>query len=97
MKTSPERQIEVEWIKDTAEKFPVKIHIHSYDRVGLLADVAANISKNEANIINAHSKTSQDKTVELFFTIAVEDTDHLKRVLSDIKKVKLVHEVKRIG
>ncbi|MEE8480305.1 MAG: bifunctional (p)ppGpp synthetase/guanosine-3',5'-bis(diphosphate) 3'-pyrophosphohydrolase [Desulfobacterales bacterium] len=97
LKTSPERQIEVEWIKDTAEKFPVKIHIHSYDRVGLLADVAANISKNEANIINANSKTSEDKTVEIFFTITVEDTDHLKRVLSDIKKVKLVQEVKRIG
>ncbi len=97
LKTSPERQIEVEWIKDTAETFPVKIHIHSYDRVGLLADVAANISKNEANIINAHSKISQDKTVELFFTITVGDTDHLERVLSDIKKVKLVQEVKRMG
>ena len=97
LKTSPERQIEVEWIKDTAETFPVKIHIHSYDRVGLLADVAANISKNEANIINANSKTSENKTVEIFFTITVEDTDHLERVLSDIKKVKLVQEVKRIG
>lgn len=97
LKTSPERQIEVEWIKDTAETFPVKIHIHSYDRVGLLADVAANISKNEANIINAHSKISQDKTVELFFTITVGDTDHLERVLSDIKKVKLVQEVRRMG
>ncbi len=97
LKTSPERQIEVEWIKDTAETFPVKIHIHSHDRVGLLADVAANISKNEANIINAHSKIYQDQTVELFFTITVGDTDHLERVLSDIKKVKLVQEVKRIG
>lgn len=97
LKTSPERQIEVEWIRDTAEKFPVKIHIHSYDRVGLLADVAANISKNEANIINANSKTSENKTVEFFFTITVEDTDHLERVLSDVKKVKLVQEVKRIG
>ena len=97
LKTSPERQIEVEWIKDTEETFPVKIHIHSHDRVGLLADVAANISKNEANIINAHSKIYKDKTVELFFTITVGDTDHLERVLSDIKKVKLVQEVKRIG
>lgn len=97
LKTSPERQIEVEWIRDTAEKFPVKIHIHSYDRVGLLADVAASISKNEANIIDANSKTSENKTFEIFFTIAVEDTDHLGRVLSDIKKVKLVQEVKRIG
>lgn len=97
LKTSPERQIEVEWIRDTAEKFPVKIHIHSYDRVGLLADVAANISKNEANIINANSKTSENKTVEFFFTITVEDTDHLERVLSDVKKVKLVQEVKRLG
>lgn len=97
LKTSPERQIDVEWIKDAEETYPVKIRIHSYDRVGLLADVAANISKNEANIIDAHSKISQNKTVDLFFTITVGDTSHLNKVLSDIKKVKLVQEVKRIG
>ena len=97
LKTSPERQIEVEWVKDTEDRFPVKIRIHSFDRVGLLADVAANISKNEANIIDASSKVSENKTVEIFFTIAVEDTNHLNKVLSDIKNVNLVQEVKRIG
>ena len=80
-----------------SETYPVKIRIRSHDRVGLLADVVGNISKNEANILNAQTETLDNKMVHSFFTIDVEDTDHLNRVLSSIKKVKHVLEVKRIG
>ena len=97
LKVNPERQIEVEWNLENAETYPVKIRIRSHDRVGLLADVVSNISKNEANILNAKTETLDNKMVHSFFTIDVEDTDHLRRVLASIKKVKHVLEVKRIG
>ncbi|MDP7416765.1 MAG: RelA/SpoT family protein, partial [Desulfobacterales bacterium] len=96
LKMSPERQIDVEWNIDSGETYPVKIRVRSYDRVGLLADVASNISKTAANILNAKSEANEDKTVTSLFTIVVEDTDHLNKVLSAIKKVKNVQEVKRI-
>jgi len=96
LKISPERQIEVEWSTQNSEKYPVKIRIRSHDRVGLLADVVSNISKNEANILNAKTETMENKIVNSFFTIDVESTDHLDRILSSIKKVKHVLEVKRI-
>ena len=96
LKMSPERQIDVEWNTDTGETYPVKIRVRAYDRVGLLADVAANISKNAANILNAKTEANKDKVVTSLFTIAVEDTDHLNKVLSAIKKVKNVQEVSRI-
>jgi (p)ppGpp synthase/HD superfamily hydrolase len=35
--------------------------------------------------------------VDSYFTIGVEDTSHLERILSAIRKVKLVQDVKRIG
>ena len=35
--------------------------------------------------------------VDSFFTIGVEDTDHLDRIVAAIKKVRLVQDVKRIG
>jgi len=53
LKMNPERQIDIEWNKDVKETYPVKICVSSFDRVGLLADIAANISKSGANILNA--------------------------------------------
>ncbi len=96
LKMNPERQIDIEWNKDVAETYPVKICVSSSDRVGLLADIAANISKSGANILNARTETRETGIVDSFFTLAVEDVGHLDRVISAIKKVKLVHDVKRV-
>jgi guanosine-3',5'-bis(diphosphate) 3'-pyrophosphohydrolase len=97
LKMNPDRQIEVEWNIEKSETYPVRIYIRSHDRVGLLADVVSNISKNEANILNAKTETQENKIVNSVFTIDVEDTEHLSRVMSSIKKVKQVLEVKRIS
>jgi GTP pyrophosphokinase len=97
LKMNPERQIDVNWNEEVQETYPVKIHIRSYDRFGLLADIASNISKNGANILKANSETLENKTVDIFFTLDVENVDHLKKVLSAVKKVKLVQDVQRIG
>ena len=47
-------------------------------------------------ISSANTKRREDKTVDSQFVLAVEDIDHLGKVLSAIKKVKGVLEVKRI-
>jgi guanosine-3',5'-bis(diphosphate) 3'-pyrophosphohydrolase len=97
LRMNPDRQIDVDWSTGNAETYPVRIRIRSIDRVGLLADVVSNISKNDANILNAQTETLSNKMVHSFFTIDVENTDHLKRVLTAIRKVKHVVEVKRVG
>jgi GTP pyrophosphokinase len=97
LRMNPERQIEVEWNEGTRESYPVKIQIISHDRVGLLADVVGNISKYGANILNASSETRENKMVDSYFTIGVEDTDHLEKILSAVRKVKLVQDVRRVG
>ena len=96
LKMNPERKIEVEWNLDTAETYPVKIQVNSIDRVGLLADIAAKISKNDANIISANTTTRENKTVDSMFTLAVQDIRHLQKVISAVKRVKGVLKVKRI-
>jgi guanosine-3',5'-bis(diphosphate) 3'-pyrophosphohydrolase len=97
LQVNPERQIEVAWNDtSTEETYPVKVHIHAFDRVGLLADLAANISKNGANILNVHSEIRDNSTVDSIFTLAIKDTNHLNRVLSAIKKVKQITRVERI-
>jgi len=97
VKTNPERLIDVEWAQKTAETFPVKIVVRALDRMGLLADVAASISKCGANILAANSETSDDKVVSSYFTLAVENTEQLEMVLSGLKNVKQVQEVHRMG
>ncbi|MBW2054802.1 MAG: bifunctional (p)ppGpp synthetase/guanosine-3',5'-bis(diphosphate) 3'-pyrophosphohydrolase, partial [Deltaproteobacteria bacterium] len=96
LKMSPERQIDVEWNVDANDTYPVKIRIRSYDRVGLLADITSNISKNGANILSAHTETRENKIVDIYFTIAVNDTEHLKKVLSAVRKIKHIQAVKRV-
>ncbi|MFO7665467.1 MAG: bifunctional (p)ppGpp synthetase/guanosine-3',5'-bis(diphosphate) 3'-pyrophosphohydrolase [Desulfobacterales bacterium] len=96
LKMNPERQIDVEWNPTSKDLYQVKINVTAHDRVGLLADIASNISKNGANIIGANTVTNENKVVDSFFTLTVKDTDHLKKVLSDLKKVKLVVEAKRL-
>lgn len=97
LRMNPERQIEVEWNQEVTETYPVKIRIISQDRVGLLADVVGNISKFGANILNAKTETRENHVVDSFFTIGVEDTSHLEKIVSAVKKVKHVQEVKRVG
>lgn len=96
LKMNPERQIDVDWDVKRTDTYPVKVGIRSIDRVGLLADIAANISKNEANIQDVNTKTNSNKEVEILLTLSVDDTDHLDKVMSSLKKVKYVQEVKRI-
>ena len=96
LKMSPERQIDVEWNVDIEETYPVKIRVRSYDRVGMLADITSNISKNGANIVSANTETRESKIVDSYFTITVKNTEHLKKVLSTIRKIKHIQEVKRI-
>jgi GTP pyrophosphokinase len=93
---NPERRVDVSWAGDRAQTYPANIRIRSTDRVGLLADVAANISKHSANILSANTKTNDDSTVDSHFTLAVEDIAHLDRVLTALKKVRGVMRVKRI-
>ncbi len=97
LKMNPERQIDVEWNMDSSDLYPVKIYITAYDRVGLLADITSNISKNASNILSANTITKENNAVDCFFTLTVKDTDHMKKILSDLKKTKQVTDAKRIN
>lgn len=97
LKMNPERQIEVVWNQEISETYPVKICIKSTDRVGLLADVVSNISKNNANILSAQTEVKENKIVNSYFTIDVENTEHLNRILASIKKVRHVIDIRRLS
>jgi guanosine-3',5'-bis(diphosphate) 3'-pyrophosphohydrolase len=96
LKMSPERRIDVEWHTEASESFPADFAVTSYDRVGLLSDIVGCITKNEANILRADTKTGSDKHVESNFSVGVRSTEHLKRILASIRKIRNVQGVKRV-
>ena len=96
LKMSSERIIEVDWGSGIQESYPASICIKTDDRHGLLADISAVISKSDINILNAHSETSDEGIGIFYFTIMVESSGQLKKVMAAIRRVKTVNDVKRI-
>jgi len=96
MKMSQERHIEVQWSDSDTESYPASIKVKTDDRFGLLADIAAVISKYKSNILNAQSETRETGLGLFYFTFLVESSEQLRKIMSDIRKVKKVTDVKRI-
>ena len=96
LKMSSERQIEAQWSTEFTESYPASIKVKTDDRFGLLADIASVISKYKSNILNARTETKETGIGLFYFTILVESTEQLRQIMSDIRKVKKVTDVKRI-
>jgi len=96
MKMSKERQIDVQWSGSITESYPASIKVITEDRFGLLADIASVISKYKVNIVNTKSETHYTGLSLFYFTFLVESSDQLRTIMSDIKKIKKVTDVKRI-
>ena len=96
LKMSNERKIDVQWASNISESYPASIRIRTDDRHGLLADIAAVISKAGINILNAHTETSEEGIGVFYFTIMVESSRQLKKVMSELRRVKTVNDVKRV-
>jgi GTP diphosphokinase / guanosine-3',5'-bis(diphosphate) 3'-diphosphatase len=96
LKMSQERLIEVQWSGEYKDSYPASIRIKTDDRFGLLADIASVISKNKANILNARTDTSDTGVAMFYFTIMVESSNQLRKIMSDLRRVKKVMDVKRV-
>jgi GTP pyrophosphokinase len=96
LKMSPERLIDVQWSGEYHDSYPASIRIKTDDRFGLLADIASVISKNNANILSAKTDTSDTGVAMFYFTIMVESSNQLRKIMSALRRVKKVIEVKRV-
>jgi len=96
LKMSPERLIDVQWSGEYHDSYPASIRIKTDDRFGLLADIASVISKNNANILSAKTDTSDTGVAMFYFTIMVESSNQLRKIMSALRRVKKVTEVKRV-
>jgi len=94
---SPERCVDVTWATETQESLPVSILVRSQDQVGLLAKITSAISDSQANIVDLVMSRQEQGGYECTFTLNVNNTDQIKKVIQNIKRIRSVREVRRIG
>jgi guanosine-3',5'-bis(diphosphate) 3'-pyrophosphohydrolase len=90
-----DRRIDVEWSGPKYTLYTVKLALTTEDRRGLLAEVTSVISDVHSNIQNIQAHTGGERaTIDV--TLDTVDIQHLRKIVSSLRKIDGVHEVKRI-
>ena len=82
----PERKIDAAWKSKTGRYQPVDIHIEAYDRRGLLRDLTQVIDKENVNIRQVETLSTDDNIASLKFHIEVSGLAHLSKLLAKIEQ-----------
>ena len=78
-------------------KYEATIQIYSHDRNFLLTDLMTVISQCKASLQNINSSVNQEElTVSTKIMLLVDDYDHLKTLIANLKKVNSVVSVERV-
>ncbi len=94
----PDRVIEMEWGKASAQAYEVEIELHGYDRKGLQKDVTSMISNAGTHIIASSSRVfAQTGEVEMRFTLRVRDFEQLSGLLGRLVAMPNVVDARRVS
>ena len=91
------RIIDVEWEEDYHDtKYEVTLYIEATDRTFLITDIVTVLSQSKAqlNAINSSVKEDKVNTVTTI-KIVVDNSEHLKNVIANLRKVQSVTKVER--
>ena len=91
------RLIPVEWSEDIEEKnYEVSLILHSSDRNYLLSDIVTTLQQNDVYLKHVDSITDEDNlTVITKLKVGVKNAEHLRVLMSNLKKIRNVNEVIR--
>ncbi len=90
----PERIIEVNWEGDSANSYAVDLRILAFDRRGLLKDVTTVLSNEGAAITDMTTHKNKEQ-VHINLEVELAASDDLQRILSLLKQLPNIFEVKR--
>jgi GTP pyrophosphokinase len=94
----PDRVIDMEWGKASAQAYEVEIELHGYDRKGLQKDVTSMISNAGTHIIASSSRVfTQTGGVEMRFTLRVRDFEQLSGLLGRLVAMPNVVDARRVS
>ena len=92
----PDRRIEVSWDDKGTVQRPVSVRVLTTDGPGILANISQTFTDAGVNIAQANCKvTDTDRAVNTF-EVLIRDSDQLRRVMAQIRRVKGVLGVSRV-
>ena len=88
----------MEWEDEIETKnYEVNLVIHSTDRSFLLSDIVTVVSQCKAGLNHVDSKVEEDRiSATTKMTAVVRDADHLRMLISNLKKINSVLTVERV-
>jgi len=89
----PDKWIEVQWEQDIDREFPVEIRLDVVNQRGVLATLAAEVSRMESNIEHVSVDDRDGVTATLMFVLSVRGRTHLAKI---IKRLRAMQPVIRI-
>jgi GTP pyrophosphokinase len=91
-----ERRIDVEWERNAADNFPVRLVVHTDDRPGLLNQLTSVLSGENTNIRSLEARTESDQDRALVEMIVdVKDKKQLEKLVSAMRRISGVRDVER--
>ncbi|SDI85480.1 RelA/SpoT family protein [Natribacillus halophilus] len=92
------RLIEVEWEpeQEKAKSYNVDIEVTGYDRRGLLNEVLHVVAESKTNINAVNGRAGKNKMAVIDITIAINNLDHLRKVVEKIKRLPDIYSVRRV-
>ncbi len=94
----PERMLDIRWSGDNTNKtYTTTIRVETGEKIGLLKDIIAAVSDNNANITYANVKAKNNKKLGVIeIGMELDNIDTLKKVTNCIQAIPDVYSVKRI-
>lgn len=92
----PERLMDIRWAGvNTNKTYTTTIRIETAEKLGLLKDVIAAVSDNNANIVNANIKTKNHVGI-IEMGLELDNIETLKKVIICVQSLPDVFSVKRV-
>ena len=93
-KKDQSRWLSVNWGPNIIREFYTDISVRTKNKVGILAEIAGNISSLNSNIMSTEVETQGDSTF-IYFSLSVRNRRHLADILRSIRTSKEVMRVIR--
>ncbi len=93
-----QRLIHVEWDEHIEQKtYEVKLLLKSNDRNFLLSDIVTVVSQCKAGLQHVDSSVDEDRiSATTKMTVVVENAEHLRSLIANLKKINSVRSVERV-
>jgi guanosine-3',5'-bis(diphosphate) 3'-pyrophosphohydrolase len=93
---TPDRCLVMDWDRDVKGDFLVAVRVEVDNRPGALAQVAAAIAESDSNIDSVEYRERDVNLSIMEFGIEVRDVDHLAEVMRRVRRLQVVHVVRRL-